>query len=149
MKRQRYGIVTILLALSISLIAVVCMLVLTFGKEDGSAKAEIVEKTENMVVIKVNETEGFATLLDAMNYLKNERELTFEIVGGMISSIEGKSNPADFSSCWMLFTSDEEMSNAEWGTTTYNGNTYASAILGAESLTVSAGEYYVLEYVTF
>ena len=143
MKRKMHALFTLLLTVIMS----VCMLVACDMK--GSAKAEIVEKTENMVVIKVNETEGFATLLDAMNYLKNEGELTFEIVGGMISSIEGKSNPADFSSCWMLFTSDEEMSNAEWGTTTYNGNTYASAILGAESLTVSAGEYYVLEYVTF
>ena len=142
MKRKMYALFTLLLTVIMS----VCMLV---ACDKGHAKAEIVSKSDTMVVIKVNETEGFATLLDAMNYLNDEGELTFEIVGGMISSIEGKANPADFSSCWMLFTSDEEMSNVEWGTTTYNGNTYASAILGAESLTVSAGEYYLLEYVTF
>lgn len=142
MKRKMYALFTLLLTVIMS----VCMLV---ACDKGHAKAEIVSKSDTMVVIKVNETEGFATLLDAMNYLNDEGELTFEIVGGMISSIEGKANPADFSSCWMLFTSDEEMSNVEWGTTTYNGDTYASAILGAESLTVSAGEYYLLEYVTF
>ena len=142
MKRKMYALFTLLLTVIMS----VCMLV---ACDKGHAKAEIVSKSDTMVVIKVNETEGFATLLDAMNYLNDEGELTFEIVGGMISSIEGKANPADFSSCWMLFTSDEDMSNVEWGTTTYNGNTYASAILGAESLTVSAGEYYLLEYVTF
>ena len=49
----------------------------------------------------------------------------------------------------MLYTSDAEMSNAEWGTIDYDGKTYASAILGAESLEVSAGNYYILSYVIF
>ena len=59
-----------------------------------------------------------------MNYLKDQGELTFEISGGMISSIEGKENPLDYSSCWMLYTSDKEMSNTEWGTIEYDGKTY-------------------------
>ena len=46
----------------------VCMLIAC--DKEGSAKAEIISKTDTQVVIKVNETEGFATLLDAMNFLK-------------------------------------------------------------------------------
>lgn len=143
MKRKIYLFVTFLLTLAISVFSLVAC------DKEGSAKAEIVSKTDTMVVIKVNETEGFATLLDAMEYLKSEGELTFEITDGMVSSIEGKANPADWSACWMLYTSDAEMSNTEWGTVTYDGNTYGSAILGAESLEVSAGAYYVWSYDTF
>ena len=142
MKRRIYLFVTSLLLLVMG----ACMLV---ACEKGHAKAEVVSQTETMVVIKINETEGFATLLDAMNYLKEEGELAFEISGGMVSSIEGKRNPADWSACWMLYTSDVEMSNSEWGTIEVNGSVYGSAILGAESLQVSSGEYYVWSYVTF
>ena len=143
MKSKMYVLFTLLLAVVMS----VCMLV--GCDKEGTAKAQIVSKSDTMVVMKVNETEGFATLLDAMNYLKEEGQLTFELTGGMISSIEGKANPADWSACWMLYTSDTEMSNAEWGTITYEEKTYGSAILGAEGLKVSAGEYYIWSYDTF
>ena len=143
MKRKFYSIVTLLLTVVMS----ICMLIAC--DKEGSAKAEIISKTDTQVVIKVNETEGFATLLDAMNFLKEAGELTFELTGGMVSSIEGKANPVDWSACWMLYTSDAEMSNTEWGTVSYEGNTYGSAILGAEGLTVSAGEYYIWSYDTF
>ena len=142
MKRKFYSLITLFLTLVLS----VCMIV---ACDKGSAKAEVVSKSDTMVVIKVNETEGFATLLDAMNYLQGEGALTFEVTGGMLSSIEGKANPADWSACWMLYTSDEEMSNKEWGTTIYEGNMYGSAILGAESLQVASGEYYIWSYDTF
>lgn len=107
MKSKTYAVFTLLLTVIIS----VCMLVAC--DKEGSAKAEIVSRTDTMVVIKINETEGFATLLDAMTYLKDEGELTFELTSGMVSSIEGKANPVDWSACWMLYTSDTEMSNAE------------------------------------
>lgn len=143
MKRRTYALFTLLL------IVLASVFMLVACNKGGSAKAEIVSKTDAMVVIKVNETEGFATLLDAMTYLKDEGELIFDLTGGMVSSIEGKANLADWSACWMLYTSDAEMSNTGWGTITYEENTYGSAILGAESLTVSAGEYYVWSYDTF
>ena len=143
MKRKIYSIVTLFLTVVMS----VCMFAAC--DKEGSAKAEVVSKTDTMVVIKVNETEGFATLLDAMTYLKEEGELIFTVSGGMVSSVEGKENAADWSACWMLYTSDTEMSNKEWGTITYEGNSYGSAILGVESLQVSVGEYYLLSYDTF
>ena len=143
MKRKIYVVLTFLLTLTISVLALVGC------NQEGKAKAEIVSKNDTMVVIKVNETEGFATLLDAMNYLKDAGELTFGISGGMVSSIEDKANPSDWSACWMLYTSDVELSNTEWGTIKYDGKTYGSAIVGAESLRVAVGELYIWSYDTF
>lgn len=143
MKRKMYAIFTLLLTIAMS----VCMLIAC--DKEGAAKAEMVSKSDTMVVIKINETEGFATLLDTMTYLKDQGELTFALMGSMVSSIEGKANPADWSACWILYTSDVEMSNTEWGTISYDGNTYGSAILGAESLMVAVGEYYIWSYEEF
>ena len=139
--KRKFSIVTLLLTLMISVFSLIAC-------DKGHVKAEIVSKTDSMVVIKVNEAEGFATLLDAMNYLKNEGELAFEITGGMVTSIEGKANPADWSACWMVYTSDTEMANAEY-TVEYNGNIYGQAILGAESLPIIADAYYVWSYDSF
>ena len=142
MKRKIYLLLTFLLTLTMSVFAFVSC------KEEGEAKAEVVSKADIMVVIKVNETEGFATLLDAMTYLKNEGELNFEITGGMVSSIEGKANPADWSKCWMLFTSDAEMSNTALEIS-WKGETYGSAVVGAGALDVIAGATYVWYYKSF
>ena len=143
MKRKNNLFITLLLTLIFSVFTLVAC------DKEGTAKAEIVSKTDSVVVIQVNETEGFATLLDAMNYLKEEGELSFEISGGMVTEIEGKASPADWSACWMLYTSDKELSNDAWGTVEYNGNVYGSAVLGAESLSVSVGEYYIWSYSAF
>ena len=147
MKRKIYLLVTFLLALAISIFSFVAC-------DKGHVKAEIVSKSDTMVVIKVNETEGFSTLLDAMNYLKNEGELSFEVSGTMISSIEGKANPADWSSCWMVYISDadfacEDDERIDYDTLEYQGVTYFLAILGAEGLPVSSDGYYIWSYVTF
>jgi hypothetical protein len=49
----------------------------------------------------------------------------------------------------MLYTSDTEMSSAKWGTIEYDGKTLASAIVGADTLTVVSGAVYIWEYQTF
>ena len=143
MKRKIYTIITFLLVVLMSACSFVAC------NKEGSAKAEISSKTETMVVIKVNETEGFATLLDAMTYLKEQGELQFELKDGMVSSISGKENPADWSACWMLYTSDVEKSNSEWGTVEYDGNLYGSASLGAEALEVCVECYYIWSFDSF
>lgn len=91
------------------------------------------------------------TLLDIMEDLKEEKSLTFEIVNGMITSINGTANSITYNPCWMLYTSDDDptISNSAWGTYEYKGQTLASAALGADSLPVKAGEIYVWVYVTF
>ena len=55
----------------------------------------------------------------------------------------------DFSHCWMLYTSDGEMSNAAWGEIEYNGEKLGSAVLGADALPVLEGQVYVWYYQAF
>lgn len=107
-------------------------------------------KTENRVEISVSDLGTSKwTLIDVMERAKTDGDLTFEISGGMVTSIEGKANAVDFSACWMLYTSDAEMSNTEWGTITVGEKTLGSAIVGAEALPVVVGALYVWDYQTF
>jgi hypothetical protein len=122
------------------------------GNGDVSYQIVLSGRTEEeitIVEINVLKLDGEYTLMQVMEKAKEAGDLTFQTVGGMITSINGKANAADFSSCWMLYTSDEEMANAAWGTITVSDKTLGSAILGAEALTVLEGETYVWEYVTF
>lgn len=120
-----------------------------FACNGGGASGKLASATETRIVIEVEETDGKATLLDVMNELQEEEKISFTVVSGMVTSINGKANTADFSGCWMLYTSDSEMANTEWGTVEYDGKTLGSAILGAESLTVVESGLYVWEYQSF
>ncbi|MBQ7368315.1 MAG: hypothetical protein IJW60_01235 [Clostridia bacterium] len=141
MKRKFISLVTLL--------ATVLLSVFCFAACGGKAAAEVVETTDTVVVIRVNETDGAATLYDVMEDLQEANELQFELAGTMLKSLNGTANPADFSYCWMLYTSDSEMGNNEWGTYDYNGTILPSAILGGDALIVSAGETYVWVYQKF
>lgn len=88
-------------------------------------------------------------LVDYMQALKQDGFFDFTIVDGMVTSINGKENATDFTSCWMLYTDDADMSNTSWGTIELDGKTYASAISGAEDLIIKDGTTYVWTYVTF
>ena len=110
----------------------------------------LVENGETRVVISVGDIGGNATLLDCMEYLSELHEdFTFTMKSGMVTSINGVENTADFSKCWMVYTSDSEMANAAWGTIDYNGATLGSAVVGADALTVITGGIYILDFVTF
>lgn len=87
------------------------------------------------------------TLKDYMEYLQDGGELTFTVSGGMVTSINGKSNTTK--SYWLLYTDDAENSEEAWGTFEYEGEIYASATLGAEALTVKQGHTYIWAYQTF
>ena len=112
-------------------------------------KAEVEKTTDTMVAIRVWKTEGEETLMTVMEALQEKGQMSFTVQAGMITSVNGKANPADFSSCWMLYTSDEEMSNAAWGEIDYNGGKLASSMLGADMLPVAEGEIYVWYYQSF
>ncbi len=139
------------------LLTLVCTLMLTccdfsfLSDLMGSGKsAAEVEKTENMVVITVNEVEEGVTLLAVMENLQAAGKLSYTYgVSGMVTSIEGKENAADWSACWMLYTSDAELANDDWGTVEYNGETYGSAIVGASALEVIEDGVYIWSYQTF
>ena len=110
----------------------------------------VLESTDTLLVIKVQKAEESQTLLDVMQILKDVAgEISYTLSGTMISGINGKENPADFSSCWMLYTSDAEMANTEWGTYVYDGATYGSAVVGADALPVIDGGIYVWFYQSF
>lgn len=141
MKRKIGYVLTVFLVVLTAFCAVACKV--------GDGEAKVVSASETQVVIEVRETDGNATLLDIMNELQESEELSFSVVGGMVAEINGKANTADFSGCWMLYTSDTEMSNSEWGTVEYDGQTFASAILGVETLTVVEGGLYIWSYQSF
>ena len=144
MKRRICSIFTFIFVAMLSL----CVLA-ACKKEGGSVKATVVETTDTMVVIRVDEVEGDTTLLQAMEELQKAGELSFTLSGTMVTGINGKANDADYDPCWMLYTSDTELANTEWGTVDYDGKTFGSAIVGAEALTLSEGAYYVWCYKSF
>lgn len=115
---------------------------------NGEVKCNLLENTLTRVAFRVSDTDGKSTVADCMEYLSKRTDgFSYEISGGMMTELNGQSNAV--SSYWMLYTSDKDMSNAEWGTIEYDGQTLGSAILGAEALIVETGEIYVWEYVTF
>ena len=112
--------------------------------------AAVEEKSEDMVAIRVTDAEKDKKLIEVMQALRADEQLTFtQDSQGMVIAINGKENAADWSGCWMLYTSDEELSNTAWGTYDYNGETLGSAVLGADSLLVVNGEVYVWVYTSF
>jgi len=84
-----------------------------------------------------------------MNQLVQKGELTCTIKDGMVTSINGIDNPVDYSSCWMLYTSDTENANSTWGTVEYEGVEYGSAISGAEKLKIKADQLYIWVFQSF
>ena len=117
--------------------------------EAETKKAEVEKTTDTMVAIRVLKTEGEETLMSVMEALQEEGAMRFIVQAGMVTSINGKANPVDFSSCWMLYTSDAELSNSEWGELDYNDEKLGSAVVGADVLPVAEGEVYVWFYQSF
>lgn len=135
--------------LSLLLAIISLMMLMTACK----AEPLVIKDSDTYIVIKTTEEalEGKTDLLliDYMQTLKEKEGLEFAISDGMITSINGIDNPADYSSCWMLYTSDPELSNSAWGTVEYEGVEYGSAVSGAEALTVKPGQLYIWVYQSF
>lgn len=113
----------------------------------------VIKESDTCIVLKVTEEAiGGKTdmlLIDYMDQLVKDGKMTCTIQNGMVTSINGIDNPADFSSCWMLYTSDEENANAAWGTVDFEGKQYGSAISGAETLKIKAGQLYIWVFKSF
>ena len=135
--------------LSLLLAIISLMMLMTACK----AEPLVIKDSDTYIVIKTTEEamDGKTDLLliDYMEMLKDKGELEFEVANGMITAINGIENPADYSSCWMLYTSDEENANTAWGTVEYKDKEYGSAISGAEALKVKAGQLYIWVYKSF
>ena len=148
MKRKTiYFFLTFVLSLMLGLFASACVNG-NSSVESGDIRASVVSTEDKLVVIKVDSATENTTLVQVMSYLQQEGELTFSIgKDGMVNAINGKENDTvTWTPFWYLYTSDAELSNAEWGTATYGEITCGSAIFGADSLTVLGGEYYIWEY---
>ena len=113
----------------------------------------VIKESDTCIVLKVTEEAiGGKTdmlLIDYMESLVKSGKMTCTIQDGMVTSINGIENPVDYSSCWMLYTSDEENANAAWGTVDFEGKQYGSAISGAETLKIKAGELYIWVFKSF
>ncbi len=120
-----------------------CLIAACGGKEP-------IKADENTVIITATDSSfdfNGKTLKDYMDYLQENKKFTYQIENGMITTINGKSNTTK--SYWMLYTSDSEHANQEWGVFEYEGSVYGSATLGAEALTVKEGCIYIWAYQTF
>ena len=144
MKTTNKKILSVLLAvlmLSVSLLLTGC-----------KKEPLVIKDSDTYIVIKTTEEamkgKEDMLLVDYMELMREEG-LEFEVNDGMIVSINGIENPADYSSCWMLYTSDGENSNASWGTVEYEGKEYGSAISGAETLKIKANEIYIWVFKSF
>ena len=141
MKRKFLSFVSLVATLIVSLCTIVAC--------KSGVKASVVSSTDTVILIQIDEVAAETdTLMDAMVVLKESGALDYTVSGGMIQSINGKGNKADWSECWMLYTSDSEMGNTEY-TYEYEGVSYASAILGAESLLLTEGAFYLWVYTSF
>ena len=113
----------------------------------------VIKESDTCIVLKVTEEAiGGKTdmlLIDYMDQLVKDGKMTCTIQNGMITSINGIDNPADFSSCWMLYTSAEENANAAWGTVDFEGKQYGSAISGAETLKIKPDQLYIWVFKSF
>lgn len=113
----------------------------------------VIKESDTYIVITVSneqmDIKKNTTLVDYMNSLKNDGKLDFEIENGMVTSVNGIENPADWSSCWMIYTSDTDNANSAWGTIEYDGKVYGSAIVGAESLIIKDGCIYIWVFQSF
>lgn len=148
-------------SLSLLLVLLMTCVLLLPGCQQGPLVIETPEAdpetnliiTEDHVIIKITQEalNGATdmTLMDYMETLKAGGELEFTVSDGMITSINGIENPADYSSCWMLYTSDEDNANKAWGTVEYEGKEYGSAISGAETLKIKADQLYIWVYKSF
>ena len=142
--------------LAVALSGLACGCGLLTDLEDGTQSNSLQEtsvtytlsKTEGNVVIAVtgNTSTVEITLLEVMQEMQNKGELSYQMDDGMIVEIDGVANAG--SSYWMLYT-DSALSNTEWGTMEYEGETYASAMFGAGLLPIEEGCVYIWTYQTF
>ena len=147
--KKRLGIV-----IASVLASILCVIGLTACGGGGAVQAHLTENTQERVVIAIDKTDGKATVMDALELLKDEVSVVSETgaYGAFITAINGAENVVTESTAttskgysWNLYTSD--MSNAyEETTITVNGTTCGMAAFGASSLVVKQGYVYVWAY---
>lgn len=118
-----------------------CCLFAACHDDDGTVEPVVITASDESFVYENK------TLLDYMNYLQGKNELAFTVNDGMVTSINGISNTSN--SYWMLYTSDTDNANSDWGTYNDGGAIYGSATLGAAALVIKENCIYAWVYQTF
>ena len=110
----------------------------------------VIKESDTYIVITVSDEQmslsNDTTLVAYMQSLKEDGQLEFELQNGMITSINGIENAADWSNCWMLYTSDADNANTALGTVEYQLSVYGSSMYGAEELKIKDGYLYIWVY---
>lgn len=132
---------------------ILVVLVLTTVLAGCKSEPLVIKDSDTYIVIKTT-AEAIGDnqemkLIEYMEQLKEDGELACTIENGMVTSINGIENPADFSSCWMLYTSDVENANIAWGEVEYDGQKYGSALSGAETLIIKPDQLYIWVFQSF
>lgn len=134
---------------ALSVLTAIILLINLFGLVSCKSEPVVIKDSDTCIVIKGSADSENKSLLAYMESLKSDGKLEFTIVDGMITSINGIDNPADYSSCWMLYTSDADNANSAWGTVMYAGAEYGSAIVGAADLIIKPDCLYIWAYIAF
>ena len=134
---------------ALSVLTAIILLINLFVLVSCKTEPVVIKDSDTCIVIKGTSDFENKSLLTYMESLKVEGKLEFTITDGMITSINGIDNPADFSSCWMLYTSDADNANSAWGTVMYDGVEYGSAIVGATDLIIKPDCLYIWAYIAF
>lgn len=139
--------------LSLSLLSI-CLFIFVSCVDSVSVKAELLEKSDKLVVIKAVETGG--SLEDALKALKNRGDLDYEGTVGdyglYLSSLNGyeiKNN--EFFAIYSTLGEYEGVSYTDevYGTYDYEGHLCASASYGASGLPLVKDEIYVITVSTY
>lgn len=106
-----------------------------------------VVQTDTEVVITVTDSvmkdiEG-KYLVDYLDALVEKEKLTYEATSGMIITINGTEAKAADNKYWLIYTSDADYSNSDWGTYEYDSVTYNSATKGIAELPLKADAVYI------
>lgn len=138
---------------ALSLVLVIATLFLALSLTACKEAPLVIKDSDTFIVIKTTEKslEGKdgMMLIDYMAELRNDGKLEFAVTDGMVTSINGQANAADYSICWMLYTSDADFASSAWGTVEYEGVEYGSAVVGAETLELKPDQIYIWVFKSF
>lgn len=144
LKRKLYSILILCLAVFTAVFGFVSC------KKDGNFKAEIVQSTQSVLEIYVEEVQGEVALYEVMKNLKEENKIEFvsedSVFGQSLISINGVAHTADWSWYWASYTTDEENGTTE---ITVDGKTWYYSAAGISDLKVKAEERYMFRYIEY
>ncbi len=90
------------------------------------------------------------TLKNYLDVLVEKELISYELEGTMIVTINGvTANYEKDKTSWMIYSNDNENTDATWGTYEYEGVTYASTTLGIVDLPIKDGCTYVFVITQF